>query len=76
MGKKEHHVPAGVNFVLLCYDPVKESWCRKVRGKRRRGIISFAWRQHRFFFIDFLLLALSHEKLEETEKEKEEEEEE
>ena len=45
-------------------------------GKGRRGI-SFAWRQHRFFFIDFsLLLALSYEKLEETGKEKEEEEEE
>ena len=32
-------------------------------GKGRRGI-SFAWRQHRFFFDDFLLLALSYEKLE------------
>ena len=32
-------------------------------GKGRRGI-SFAWRQHRFFFGDFLLLALSYEKLE------------
>ena len=32
-------------------------------GKGRRGI-SFAWRQHRFFFDDFLLLALSDEKLE------------
>ena len=36
-----------------------------VGGKGRRGI-SFAWRQHRFFFIDLLILALSHEKLEET----------
>ena len=54
---------------------MKESWCRKVGGKERRGI-SFAWTQHRFFFIDFSLLALSYEKLEETEKEKEEEEEE
>ena len=53
---------------------MKESWGREVRGKRRRGI-SFAWKQHRFFFIDFLLLALSHEKPEETGKEKEEEEE-
>ena len=44
-----------------------------VRGKGRRGI-SFAWRQHRFFFIGFSLLALSYEKLEETGKEKEEEE--
>ena len=34
-------------------------------GKGRRGI-SFAWRQHRFFFIDFSLLALSYDKLEET----------
>ena len=41
-----------------------------VGGKGRRGI-SFAWRQHRFFFDDFLLLALSYEKLEETGKEKE-----
>ena len=32
-------------------------------GKGRRGI-SFAWRQHRFFFDDSLLLALSYEKLE------------
>ena len=54
---------------------VKESWCRMMRGKRHRGI-SFAWRQHRFFFIDFLLLALNREKLEETGKEKEKEEEE
>ena len=54
---------------------MKESWCRKVGGKGRRGI-SFAWRQHRFFFIDFSLLALSYEKLEETGKEKKEEEEE
>ena len=30
----------------------------------------FAWRQHRFF-VDFLLLALSYDKLEETGKEKE-----
>ena len=30
---------------------------------------SFAWRQHRFFFDDFLLLALSYEKLGETGKE-------
>ena len=44
---------------------VEESWCRKVRGKGRRGI-SFAWRQHRFFFIDLLSLVLSHDKLEET----------
>ena len=51
---------------------MKESWCRKVRGKGRRGI-SFAWRQHRFFFVDFLLLAMSHEKPEETGKEEEEE---
>ena len=49
---------------------VKVSWYRKVGGKGRRGI-SFAWRQHRFFFDDFLLLALSYEKLEETGKEKE-----
>ena len=41
-----------------------------VGGKGRRGI-SFAWRQHRFFFVDFLLPALSYEKLEETGKEKE-----
>ena len=41
-----------------------------VRGKGRRGI-SFAWRRHRFFFIDFLLLALSYEKLDETGKEEE-----
>ena len=42
---------------------VMESWCRMVGGKGRRGI-SFAWRQHRFFFVDFLLLlALSYEKL-------------
>ena len=32
-------------------------------GTGRRGI-SFAWRQHRFFFDDFLSLALSDEKLE------------
>ena len=44
---------------------VKMSWYRKVGGKGRRGI-SFAWRQHRFFFIDFSLLALSYDKLEET----------
>ena len=44
---------------------MKVSWCRKVGGKGRRGI-SFAWRQHRFFFIDFSLLALSYDKLEET----------
>ena len=45
-------------------------------GKGHRGI-RFAWRQHRFFYIEFsLLLALSYEKLEETGKEKEEEEEE
>ena len=55
------------------YPTAKETWCRKVRGRRRRGI-SFAWRQHRFFFVDFLLLALSYEKLEETGNEKEEEE--
>ena len=53
---------------------VEESWCRKVRGKGLRDI-SFAWRQHRFFFIDFSSLALSYEQLEETGKEKEEEEE-
>ena len=41
-----------------------------VGGKGRRGI-SFAWRQHRFFFDDFLLLAWSNEKLEETGKGKE-----
>ena len=40
-----------------------------VGGKGRRGI-SFAWRQHRFFFDDFLLLALSYEELEETGNEK------
>ena len=34
----------------------------------RRGI-NFASRQNRFFFEDFLLLALSYEKLEETRKE-------
>ena len=45
-----------------------------VRGKGRRGI-SFAWRQHRLFIIDFALSALSYEKLEETGREKEEEEE-
>ena len=57
-------------LVVLPTTPiVKESWCREVRGKGRRGI-SFAWRQHRFFFVDFLLLALSYEKLEETGKEK------
>ena len=44
---------------------VKVSWYRKVGGKGRRGT-SFAWRQHRFFFIDFSLLALSYDKLEET----------
>ena len=44
---------------------VRESWCRMAGGKGRRGI-SFAWRQHRFFFIDFSLLALSYDKLEET----------
>ena len=44
---------------------MKVSWCRKVGEKGRRGI-SFAWRQHRFFFIDFSLLALSYDKLEET----------
>ena len=65
-----------IDGVGMCKDTVfretvKESWCRKVRGKGRRGI-SFAWRQHRFFFADFLLLALSYEKLEETGKEKEE----
>ena len=54
---------------------VKESWCRMVRGKRRRGI-SFPWRQYRFFFIDFSLVALSYETLEETGEEKEDEEEE
>ena len=53
-----------------CLGVVKESWCRMVGGKGRRGI-SFAWRQHRFFFDDFLLLALSYEKLEETGKGKE-----
>ena len=52
------------------YPNVKESWCRMVGGKGRRGI-SFARRQHRFFFDDFLLLALSYEKLEETGKGKE-----
>ena len=59
-------------LVLLSYPGasevaiVKESWYRKVGGKGRRGI-SFAWRQHRFFFIDFsLLLALSYDKPEET----------
>ena len=41
-----------------------------VGGKGRRGI-SLAWRQHRIFFVDFLSLALSYEKLEETGKEKE-----
>ena len=35
-------------------------------GGREGTGISFAWRQHRFFFVDFLLLALSYEKLEET----------
>ena len=44
---------------------MKVSWYRKVGGEGRRGI-SFAWRQHRFFFIDFSLLALSYDKLEET----------
>ena len=53
---------------------VKESWCREVRGNGRRGI-SFAWRQHQFFFIDLSLLALSYEKLEEAGKENEEKEE-
>ena len=70
---------SGVCCVLFLWyvhlEHVKESWCRKVRGKGRRGI-SFAWRQHRFFFVDFLLLTLSHEKLEETGKEEEEKEEE
>ena len=54
---------------------MKESWCRKVGGKGRWGM-SCAWRQHRFFFIDFSLLTLSYDKLEETGKKKEEEEEE
>ena len=54
--------------------PVKKSWCRKVRGKRR-GDIRFAWRQHRFFFVNFLILALSHEKLEERGKEEKEDQE-
>ena len=49
----------------LVYPIVKMSWYRKVGGKGRRGI-SFAWRQHRFFFIDLSLLALSYDKLEET----------
>ena len=39
----------------------------KVLGKGRRGI-SFVWKQHRFFFVDLLLLALRYEKLEETER--------
>ena len=62
----------GVGIYIYIY--VKGSWYRKVGGKLRRGI-TFAWRQHRFFFIDFSLLALSHEKLEKTGKKKEEEEE-
>ena len=48
-----------------CDRDVEDSWCRKVLGMGRRGI-SFAWRQHRFFFVDFSLLALSYDKLEET----------
>ena len=57
--------------VLPTTPNVEESWYRKVRGKGRRGI-SFAWRQHRFFFVNFLLfLALSYGKLKETGKEKE-----
>ena len=55
---------------IKCGRNVKEAWCRMVGGKGRRGI-GFAWRQHRFFFDDFSLLALSYEKLEETGKEKE-----
>ena len=50
---------------------MEDSWCRKVRRKGRRDI-SFAWRQHRFFFVDFILLTLSYEKLEDAGKEKEE----
>ena len=50
---------------------VEKSWYWKVRGKGRRGI-SFDWRQHRFFFVEFFfLLALSYGKLEETGNEKE-----
>ena len=51
----------------------ERSWCRMSSEKGRRGI-GFAWRQHRFFFVDFLLLALSYQKLEETGKEEEEQE--
>ena len=54
-----------LSVYMLIYTVVKESWCRKVGGKGRGGI-SFAWRQHRFFSIDFSLLALSYEKLEKT----------
>ena len=50
---------------IFVWHDVKVSWCRVLGGKGRRGI-SFAWRQHRFFFIDFSLLALSYDKLEET----------
>ena len=63
-----HELPPKMQIVpVLPTKPfVKESWYRKVGGKGRRGI-SFAWRQHRFFFIDFsFLLALSYEKLEDT----------
>ena len=60
----------GIGMPDATLHAVKESWCRMVGGKGRRGI-SFAWRQHRFFFDDFLLLTLSYEKLEETGKGKE-----
>ena len=40
-------------------------------GREETQGYQFAWRQHRFFFDDFLLLALSYEELEETEKGKE-----
>ena len=58
------YFPASGQAVVTGFVPsAKESWCRMLGGKGRRGI-SFAWRQHRFFFDDFLLLALSDEKLE------------
>ena len=45
-----------------------ESWCREgVREGTQEN--QLAWRQHLFFFVGFLLLALSYEKLEETGKE-------
>ena len=63
--KKKKHLFPGACIV-------EELWCRMVRGKGRRGI-SFAWRHHRFFLVDFLLLllAMSYGKLDKTGKETE-----